>query len=555
MHYVPQIPGVAVRTRSVLTAAVLAAALAGGAIAANSINPSAAQAQQAGGFDFTMPQVLATGLAIPWGLAFLPDGSALVTERNSARLLQVRAGQAPQVLGTIPGVVPGGEGGLLGIAVSPTYAQDQWVYAYFTAASDNRIVRFRINALGTQQVVTSGIAKATIHDGGRIAFGPDGMLYAGVGDANNTANAQNLNSRNGKILRMTPTGGVPAGNPFGTLVWSYGHRNVQGLAWDTQGRLYATEFGQNTWDEVNLIVAGGNYGWPTVEGMSSNPNFRNPIVVWTTAESSPSGAAIANGNLFAAALRGQRLWVVPLLANGGAGTPVAELQNQFGRLRTVVRGPDGWLWVMTSNRDGRGTPVASDDRIVRFPPAGASPPPGTTVYSDTFETATGWTTNPNGTDTAISGQWVRGNPAGTTSGGVTLQLNNTVSGLNDLVTGASAGTSAGQFDVDGGTTSIQSPAITLPATGTLTLSFSWYLAHLNNSSSADFLRVFVVTGSSTQVFQQLGAASNRAGAWATATVSLNGFAGQTIRLRVDTADAGTASLVEAGIDDVLITRN
>ena len=334
-----------------------------------------AEAQIAGGYDFTRPQTVATGLVAPWGMAFLPDGSLLVTERDSARLLQIRTGQGPQVLGTIPGVVPGGEGGLLGIAVSPTFASDQWVYVYFTAANDNRITRFRLNAIGTQQVILSGLAKATIHDGGRIAFGPDGMLYAGVGDAGNTANAQNQNSLNGKILRMTPTGGVPAGNPFNTLVYSLGHRNVQGLAWDAQNRLFATEFGQNTFDEVNMIVAGGNYGWPTCEGICSNPAFRNPIVTWTTAEASPSGAAIANGHFFAAALRGQRLWVVPLTASGGAGTPVDELNNQFGRLRAVVRGPDGWLWIATSNRDGRGTPTAQDDRIVRFPPEGTQPSP------------------------------------------------------------------------------------------------------------------------------------------------------------------------------------
>jgi len=362
------------RKRKLLPLAAVVALVASAAFALATGGLSA-QAQTTGGFDFTRPQTVASNLVAPWGLAFLPDGSALVSERDSSRLLQLRAGQAPQVLGTIPGVVPGGEGGLLGLAVSPTYAQDQWVYAYYTAQSDNRIVRFRLNALSTQQVVLSGLAKATIHDGGRIAFGPDGMLYAGVGDAGNTANAQNMSSMNGKILRMTPAGGIPAGNPFGTRVYSLGHRNVQGLAWDAQGRLFATEFGQNTFDEVNAIVAGGNYGWPTCEGICSNPAFRNPIVTWTTAEASPSGAAIANGHFFAAALRGQRLWVVPLTSSGGAGTPVAELQNQFGRLRAVVLGPDGWLWVATSNRDGRGTPTSTDDRVLRFPPVSASPSP------------------------------------------------------------------------------------------------------------------------------------------------------------------------------------
>jgi glucose/arabinose dehydrogenase len=259
---------------------------------------------------------------------------------------------------------------LLGIAPSPTFGQDNLVYAYFTAGAENRIVRFRLDSPQSQQVIVSGIPKGTIHNGGRIAFGPDGMLYAGVGEAGQTANAQNLQSLGGKILRMRPDGSAPPDNPFAnSLVYSFGHRNVQGLAWDQQGRLFATEFGQNTWDEINAIVPGGNYGWPTVEGRAGDSRFRDPIVVWTTAEASPSGAAIANGTLFAAALRGTRLWLVPL--NGTtAGTPTIELQGTFGRLRTVALGPDGWLWVTTSNRDGRGTPAASDDRIVRFPPLG-----------------------------------------------------------------------------------------------------------------------------------------------------------------------------------------
>jgi hypothetical protein len=228
--------------------------------------------------------------------------------------------------------------------------------------------------MSAQTVVVSGIAKATNHDGGRIAFGPDGMLYAGVGDAGVTSRAQNPASLNGKILRVRPDGGVPADNPTpGSLVYSLGHRNVQGLAWDSAGRLYATEFGQDTTDEVNRIVPGGNYGWPAVEGNSTNPLYRNPIVTWTTAEASPSGAAIIDNTMFVGALRGTRLWVVPLDGNGGAGTPTAALNGRFGRLRTVEKAPDGSLWVTTSNRDGRGTPAASDDRIFRFSVTSPSP--------------------------------------------------------------------------------------------------------------------------------------------------------------------------------------
>lgn len=342
----------------------------GSVVVALSLTMAGAVPAMAAEPDFGDPQVVATGLTVPWGMGFLPDGSALVAERNSGRVLRVRPGQAPVVVATVAGVRPNGEAGLLGLAVSPSYADDGYVYVYFTSASDNRIARFTLAAPDDQQVILSGLARASIHDGGRIAFGPDGMLYAGVGDASNTANSQNPESRNGKILRMTPDGGVPeSGNPIaGSLVYTLGHRNVQGLAWDADGRMYASEFGQNTWDEVNLIEAGVNYGWPTVEGRAGDPRFRDPIVVWSTAEASPSGATVVDDTLYVAALRGTRLWSVPLDGAGGAGTPVARLQGQFGRLRTAERAPDGALWVTTSNRDGRGNPVATDDRVLRFPP-------------------------------------------------------------------------------------------------------------------------------------------------------------------------------------------
>ncbi|EEP75222.1 oxidoreductase [Micromonospora sp. ATCC 39149] len=373
----------------------LAAAGAGAAALADPASPAgprpaAGAALAVGDFDFNRPQVAASNLTVPWGMDFLPDGSALVTLRNSAQVLRVRPGQTPEPVAQISGVTPVGEGGLLGLAISPTYAQDGYVYVYLTTATDNRIVRFRLTAPQTQTPVLTGLARASTHDGGRIAFGPDGLLYAGVGDAGQTANAQNLQSRNGKILRMRPDGSVPADNPFpGSLVYSLGHRNVQGLAWDAQGRLYATEFGQNTWDEVNLIVAGGNYGWPTVEGRGNDPRFRDPLLVWSPAEASPSGAAIAGNRLFVAALRGARLWNVPLDGAGGVGTPIAELVGAYGRLRTVEYGPDGWLWVTTSNRDGRGTPAATDDRILRFPPRDTTPPPTTGQPTTTPPPTTG----------------------------------------------------------------------------------------------------------------------------------------------------------------------
>ncbi|WP_131785857.1 PQQ-dependent sugar dehydrogenase [Protofrankia symbiont of Coriaria ruscifolia] len=320
------------------------------------------------------PETVASGLRAPWGLAFLPDRSALVAERDSGRIMQVPAnGGVPTEVMRIPDVATdAGEGGLLGLAVSPSYATDHVVYAYYTTDTDNRIVRFPL-PLGdapraTVEPILAGIAKATVHNGGRIAFGPDGMLYAGTGDASERARAQDASSLNGKILRMRPDGSVPADNPDPhSLVYSLGHRNVQGLAWDSAGRLWATEFGQNAYDEVNLIQAGHNYGWPIVEGRGDTDGgrFTNPFVTWTPTEASPSGAAIIGSTLYAAALRGERLWVVPLDGKG-AGTPHALLNGEVGRLRTVVAAPDGSLWVTTSNTDGRGSPRDSDDRILRL---------------------------------------------------------------------------------------------------------------------------------------------------------------------------------------------
>jgi len=318
-------------------------------------------------YDFTKPQVLASGLSVPWGIAFLPDGSALVAERTTGRILQLLAGSPIQPVMTVPGVRPNGEGGLLGLAVSPSYAQDGLVYAYYSTAADNRVARFRLGA--DTQVIVSGIVTASVHNGGRIAFGPDGMLYIATGDAGTSSRAQDLASINGKILRVKPDGTPADGNPIaGSPIWSYGHRNVQGLEWDNRGRLFATEFGQNTVDEVNLIEPGKNYGWPTVEGVGNNAAFVNPLVTWTpTSESSPSGDAVSGDSLYVAALAGKRLWKIPITTDG-LGAAQAAIDGTYGRLRTVVVAPDGALWVATSNQDGRGSPAPDDDRILRFAP-------------------------------------------------------------------------------------------------------------------------------------------------------------------------------------------
>ena len=315
--------------------------------------------------DLGAPETVATGLTTPWGLAFLPDGSALVAERDTAKILRVSPGGGrPREVYRVPGVAATGEGGLLGLAVASDHARTGWVYAYLTAADDNRVVRFRLEGGARPEVIVDGIDKNTFHNGGRIAFGPDGMLYVGTGDAGDTSTSQDAGDTNGKILRLTPEGRPAPGNPkAGSPVWSLGHRNVQGLAWDASGRMFATEFGQNRLDEVNIIKPGGNYGWPDVEGTGGGPAYVDPIVTWRTSDASPSGAAVAGDTLYVAGLRGRRLWAVPT----GGGDPKAHFTERYGRLRTVEVAPDGALWITTSNTDGRGDVQGGDDRILRFP--------------------------------------------------------------------------------------------------------------------------------------------------------------------------------------------
>ena len=312
-------------------------------------------------------EVIATELAVPWGMTFLPGGDALVSERDSGRILRVSPGGRVRVLGTVPGVQHGGEGGLLGLAV-PLESPDR-VYAYLTSVQGgNRIVRmtYRSGELGPPSTVFTGIPSGPIHNGGRIVFGPDGNLWVGTGEAGLRDPAQDRSSLGGKVLRITPTGRIPDDNPFpGSPVWSLGHRNVQGLAFDSRGRLWATEFGQDTWDELNEIRKGGNYGWPAVEGKTGGPAFVDPFVVWRPEKASPSGLAILDDVAYVAGLRGARLWQVPLVGDQqGDARPL--LVEEYGRLRTVVATSDGGLWLTTSNRDGRGTPAPTDDRILHL---------------------------------------------------------------------------------------------------------------------------------------------------------------------------------------------
>jgi glucose/arabinose dehydrogenase len=312
---------------------------------------------------------VASGLTAPWGLAFLPDGSALVTERDEAAVLAVPAeGGKPRVVGRVEQAAPQGEGGLLGLAVSPTYEEDKLVYAYVTTASDNRVVRMTYDdgRLGRPEVVLSDIPNGFVHDGGRLAFGPDGYLYVSTGETGTGDLAQDRRSLAGKILRVTPEGDPAPGNPVkGSPVWTMGHRNVEGLAFDDRDRLWVSEFGSDAWDELNRIEKARNYGWPLVEGRGDLDGYRNPFAQWRPAEASPAGIAYAEGALWMAALRGERLWRIPVRPDGSVGKPRDFFVGEYGRLRTVVVAPDGSLWLTTSNRDGRGTPGPRDDRILR----------------------------------------------------------------------------------------------------------------------------------------------------------------------------------------------
>lgn len=326
---------------------------------------------------------VATGLKTPWGLDFLPDGRAVVTERDSARVLLVTAPKTgkgvPQEegevveAGTVPDAQPGGEAGLLGVAVSPTFDTDGLLYFYVCTATDNRVQRARLDGdgLGAPETVFAGIPRGTIHDGGRLAFGSDGLLYVTTGEGGDKKAARDKKSLSGKILRITADGQPAPGNPFGTAIWSWGHRNVEGLAFDADGQLWASEFGDHDADELNRILPGQDYGWPVVEGTGGPAKYTSPDLTWPTDEASPAGLAYASGYLWMAALRGERLWRIKV-AGGQVSDPTPYFfkggKGEYGRLRTVARDANGRLWLTTSNQDGRGKPGADDDRILLIEP-------------------------------------------------------------------------------------------------------------------------------------------------------------------------------------------
>ncbi|MGP3983040.1 PQQ-dependent sugar dehydrogenase [Streptomyces sp. KR80] len=308
---------------------------------------------------------LASGVDVAWGLVFLPDGSALYSERNTFNIYRLTKSGEKTLVGKVPNAVgTGGEGGLLGLEIAPTFSSDHWLYIYHTASGGNRVARMKYEngALSGYQSLLQGISQSKYHNGGRLRFGPDGKLYASAGDAQNGSKAQDKNSLNGKILRINPDGSIPSDNPFGNAVWSLGHRNPQGLDFDSQGRLWQAEFGNSSQDEVNLIQKGGNYGWPNCEGTGGScGGYIAPKKTWSTGEASPSGLTIINDYVFVATTVGQRVYRLKIDANSNLVEQKTYFQGTYNRLRTVEVDHDGDIWLTTTtDKDG----TAGNDRIL-----------------------------------------------------------------------------------------------------------------------------------------------------------------------------------------------
>lgn len=318
-------------------------------------------------------RTLVQNLEIPWSMDFLPDGSIIFTQRAG----EVRIINSNGILEELPifvmdDVHHSGEGGLLGVAVHPDFKNNKFVYLYYTFSGDgtntlNRVVRYKMenNQLTNRKIIVDNIPGAIFHNGGRIKFGPDGFLYITTGDAEDPSLSQDKNSLAGKILRVTDEGKEAPGNPFNTRVYSYGHRNPQGLAWDSEGRLWETEHGSSAFDEVNLIEPGKNYGWPEIRGDEARLGMELPFLHSGEGTWAPSGTAYLNGKLYFAGLRGQDLFELNLEDKNLRKI----LDGKYGRIRDVVLGPNSTLYIFTNNTDGRGIPKPGDDKLIIADPS------------------------------------------------------------------------------------------------------------------------------------------------------------------------------------------
>jgi glucose/arabinose dehydrogenase len=316
------------------------------------------------------------GLEIPWELAFLPGGDMLVTQRPGT-LLRIGKNEAKI---PIEGVTHLGEGGLLGVALHPDFEKNDLIYLYFTATRDekfiNRVERYRLEGTTLQDktVIIDNIPASGAHNGGRLAFGPDGYLYVTTGDAADAQASQSTDTLAGKILRLNEDGSAVKENPFGNATYSYGHRNVQGITWDDQGRVWATEHGpsgappESGQDELNLIEPGKNYGWPTITGDETQEGLINPIAHSGISDTwAPSGMLFWDGSIFFAGLRGEAIYEARITGERTVEL-VSRFKGEYGRLRNIVQGPDGFFYVLTNNTDGRGTARTGDDRILKVDP-------------------------------------------------------------------------------------------------------------------------------------------------------------------------------------------
>ncbi|MDP3770574.1 MAG: PQQ-dependent sugar dehydrogenase [Candidatus Sungbacteria bacterium] len=319
-------------------------------------------------------EIIAQHLQIPWAIAFLPDGDLLVTERPGTLR---RIGKNKKAY-PIEGVAHQGEGGLLGMALHPRFSENHWIYLYLTTASNNnfknRIERYRLenDRMVDKKVIFENIPGAVYHDGGRIAFSSDGYLFVTTGDSGKSNLAQDIGSLAGKILRIRDDGAIPFDNPFGNAVWSYGHRNPQGITWDDNARLWATEHGRSGvlsgFDELNLIEKGKNYGWPVIQGDEIKENMESPVAQSGSDETwAPAGMAFWDGSLFFAGLRGEAIYEARIVDEKNVSIKI-HFHKEFGRVREVIAGPDGYIYITTSNTDGRGIVQEGDDKIIRIDP-------------------------------------------------------------------------------------------------------------------------------------------------------------------------------------------